>query len=717
MQYICGPLLLLLMYCIFEFGMLKGCGEVTGEDLCVEQILMKNMSKLINRAFIISILLFTFIYLVIKNKISRYYLIPFFIGSIYLFGIKYDISLKKQSYGNIVGGIFYFFIACALGVAVIHSIIRYFYKLYKKNKKKFCIVLMATLVFYLCFITYLKSSCRGWDNGIAGHIVDDLEEECTLLRPYICWHKLIDGWFLFEKSCEIEDFQKQKLKIFQLYGKVDSNVLDDEQINAILNQYNYMSYPLTSKFDEEQKKLDSPTQQSIIQETIFTKDYNEAKKDDREVIVNLNNMEVNFEMQRNKTLVNERNQVYKQSDHLAKNVILIYIDTLARAQAHRKLPKTMEFLSQYSDYDPKNKEYTKERNQQAKLYEFFRFHSIDRKTRNNIFKLQYNVTRDKYYQFEKYKEPMPNLLQEFKKRGYVTGHSTNTCTSDCAFRYEFIAFKKYFIEASADHEFLLYDPQYIDPNNYYNFAQGINSIYRRCIFNTDTAEHVFNYGKKFLSTYQQDPKFLFMEFTDSHEATSEVVTYMDDHIVNFLESIKNMGYLEKETNIILLSDHGQHIVSSFIYQDQNTDDSPTNSFYAIERMLPLYMIIMTQDILNKHKDLDKNLMENQQKFISMQQVRNTIVSNAVEYQNKLCFEDSVYAKREESLQCHNLGFAGVSTIKYCVCKNPDIEDAKAHYNVDEQILKEIEEYEKNKDYMPGSKYYRGDSDSDSQQKN
>lgn len=64
---------------------------------------------------------------------------------------------------------------------------------------------MATLVIYLCFITYLKSSCRGWDNGIAGHIIDDLEEECTLLRPYICWHKLIDGWFLFEKSCEIED--------------------------------------------------------------------------------------------------------------------------------------------------------------------------------------------------------------------------------------------------------------------------------------------------------------------------------------------------------------------------------------------------------------------------------------------------------------------------------------------------------------------------------
>lgn len=48
--------------------------------------------------------------------------------------------------------------------------------------------------------------------------------------------------------------------------------------------------------------------------------------------------------------------------------------------------------------------------------------------------------------------------QEFKDRGYITGHSTNTCTSTCSFRYDFRRYKRYFNEASADHEFLMYDP-------------------------------------------------------------------------------------------------------------------------------------------------------------------------------------------------------------------------------------------------------------------
>lgn len=47
----------------------------------------------------------------------------------------------------------------------------------------------------------------------------------------------------------------------------------------------------------------------------------------------------------------------------------------------------MGFLSKFSDYDPKTRSYTKESDDRAKLYEFFRFHSIDKKTRNNNMKL------------------------------------------------------------------------------------------------------------------------------------------------------------------------------------------------------------------------------------------------------------------------------------------------------------------------------------------
>lgn len=81
-------------------------------------------------------------------------------------------------------------------------------------------------------------------------------------------------------------------------------------------------------------------------------------------------------------------------------------------------------------------------------------------------------------------------------------------------------------------------------------------MFRRCVFGTDTSEHVINYGKKFLETYRNDPKFLYLEFTDSHEVTSEVVSYLDSHLYNFFVDIDEMGYLDKDTNIVLLSDHG-----------------------------------------------------------------------------------------------------------------------------------------------------------------
>lgn len=39
-----------------------------------------------------------------------------------------------------------------------------------------------------------------------------------------------------------------------------------------------------------------------------------------------------------------------------------------------------------------------------------------------------------------------------------------------------------------------------------------------------------------MNTYKGEKKVLYLEFTDAHEITSEVVKYMDDHLYNFLVS-------------------------------------------------------------------------------------------------------------------------------------------------------------------------------------
>jgi len=69
----------------------------------------------------------------------------------------------------------------------------------------------------------------------------------------------------------------------------------------------------------------------------------------------------------------------------------------------------------------------------------------------------------------------------------------------------------------------MFDPNYLFSENTFGVSKGANSVYRRCVYNKDTNYYVFDYGKKFLDAYKDDKKFLLLEFTDSHELTSEIV--------------------------------------------------------------------------------------------------------------------------------------------------------------------------------------------------
>lgn len=77
---------------------------------------------------------------------------------------------------------------------------------------------------------------------------------------------------------------------------------------------------------------------------------------------------------------------------------------------------------------------------ESELFEFFRFHAIDKKTRNNMLTLHYEeLYEDIYNDIENYVEkyyenPKDNLFNEFKKAGYIVGHASNTCTVNCIFR-------------------------------------------------------------------------------------------------------------------------------------------------------------------------------------------------------------------------------------------------------------------------------------------
>lgn len=88
-------------------------------------------------------------------------------------------------------------------------ILRCFYKMYKKSKLRFFLVIAAIFVSYFIVLEELKTTCENWDNGIAGYI-EKGDDNCNLLEPYICWHNAIDGWFFFDSSCKIKNLKESK---------------------------------------------------------------------------------------------------------------------------------------------------------------------------------------------------------------------------------------------------------------------------------------------------------------------------------------------------------------------------------------------------------------------------------------------------------------------------------------------------------------------------
>jgi hypothetical protein len=57
---------------------------------------------------------------------------------------------------------------------------------------------------------------------------------------------------------------------------------------------------------------------------------------------------------------------------------------------------------------------------------------------------------------------------------------------------------------------------------------------RRCLYNRDAFEYVFEFGKKFFETYKDEQKIISMNFLDAHEPTGQNIKTMDDGLESYL---------------------------------------------------------------------------------------------------------------------------------------------------------------------------------------
>ena len=140
-------------------------------------------------------------------------------------------------------------------------------------------------------------------------------------------------------------------------------------------------------------------------------------KDSIEFTVDMSNPhkhQLNVNLKKNETRAREQ-QILRQkilakdklegkTDRIDKNVFILYIDNLSRANFKRRLPKVTEWLSQFVDNDQNTLE----------LFQFFRYHSV-------YFKTYINNNALWYGQFQNVHEAQENVFDEFSRNGYVTG--------------------------------------------------------------------------------------------------------------------------------------------------------------------------------------------------------------------------------------------------------------------------------------------------------
>ena len=100
---------------------------------------------------------------------------------------------------------------------------------------------------------------------------------------------------------------------------------------------------------------------------------------------------------------------------------------------------------------------------------------------------------------------------------------------------------------------------------------------------------------------------------NAHEGSLESLKYLDDLIINYLDSLYNDNLL-KESSIFLLSDHGVGMPSIYFMAD----------FYRYEEHLPMLFLIINDRKNISYNDQYLNIYENQQAFFTAYDIYNTV---------------------------------------------------------------------------------------------
>ena len=589
---------------------LEGC--VGDEVYCLEKMGISFFKKVAIITFISCIIITIILILITFRKLSFFhllYIIPFYIILMY-----YDqgTTLEHHGYYNYLGLIIFIIILYPFFVFIYIMI-----TLIQKKKYKIFISILVTLIILLIwFKIYIQinTKCDGWDIGLNNTRIYNNEEEyaCQINIPKKCYINIFDGKLnmtnIFNVKCNVKNFNEKN----QLFDFIKTN--KNKYINSNTKR---VGYPLLNKGDFPESEQDGMKNLSLsvinnlvdmdnlpphitpdkIPETYI--DFNDYPEDEYSKYG-----KVHINIKKNETLINERNIKAKDNKVIFNNIIVIFIDTVSRAHINRKLPKLKAWLEKFMKYDSKDNI----------NYQFLKYHSLGVHT---LLNLKPFIFGDSVLSSNGV-----NILKYMKEKGYITAQADNYCgTKPYQLRKSFdhsnVTFEDF------DHELisLFCDPNYYLYKNPFPINKGPGSLIRRCLYGYDTYHYVFEYSKLFWRTYKGSRRYLRLTSMDSHEGTGELISLMENTLVEFLDDLYKNGEL-KDTALFIFSDHGNHMAPHLSLMPG--DD------VEIEKIMPFFFFLLPKKNNNNQNDLilDEfydNLYKNQQSLVTTYDIHDTLI--------------------------------------------------------------------------------------------
>jgi hypothetical protein len=343
-------------------------------------------------------------------------------------------------------------------------------------------------------------------------------------------------------------------------------------------------------------------------------------------------------------LSDERKLSEKNAKPYSNNVLFLYVDSVSRSNALRKLKKTLSFFEKFMPYEGYAHE--KYPNEKFHSFQFFKYQSFRGYTGNNYQYLFFGRQKT-----NKLKKP---LTKYFKDNGYLTSLAFDYCKKGPTRLYHKFSKEEFY-------DFLF---PICDPNN-----EHFSSTTIRCLYGKQNSQIMYDYTEQFWRKYQNNRKFSMVISLYGHEGTTNVVKYIDDVIYNFLNNLFNDNLL-KDTSVFLVSDHGVGMPSVYYIFD----------FYPIELHLPMLFILVND---RKNVNYEKQyyyMHENQQNYITHFDTYNTIgnILYGDKY-NKI----KIKTKQRDTMKTH-MGASLFSKITDVKNRTPN---KYILYNIDESICK------------------------------